>query len=225
VHAMARSEPGKKGMGTTLVSMLANGGEFVVANVGDSRAYLVTQGGVRQLTEDHSFVAEAMRRGQREEEARSSPWKDALTRSIGIDADVKVDLFGPFPLEGDMAVVLCSDGLFKALDDADLARAFAGSTDAQDAARRLVAAAYDAGSDDNITVVVAEHGQVPRGAVAAAAGNPTVRLDQPFRPREEDEDAGAAVPSTTAGASSGWKVAVVVAAVAVAAAAFALLRG
>jgi serine/threonine protein phosphatase PrpC len=225
VHAMARSEPGKKGMGTTLVTMLSDGQSFVVANVGDSRAYLLAAAGIRQLTEDHSFVAEAMRRGQSEEEARSSPWKDALTRSIGIDANVAVDVFGPFQLERDTAVLLCSDGLFKALADADLNRVFATSTDAQDAASRLVAAAYEAGSDDNITVVVAEQGQVPRRAPAPAARrSATLKMDEPFRPPEDEHSAGGAPRPLAARISARWKVAVLAAFVAALVAAFALLR-
>jgi serine/threonine protein phosphatase PrpC len=227
VHQAARSEPGKQGMGTTLVTLLSDGDQFVVANVGDSRAYLFSSQGVRQLTEDHSFVAEAIRRGQSEEEARSSPWKDALTRSIGTGADVEVDLFGPFRLERDVAVVLCSDGLFKALGSEELRTVFATSTDASDAAKRLVAAAYEAGSDDNITVVVAEHGQVPReGTPAKRPAAATLAMDEPFRPRGEEDQAGdrksgAVAPPT----SMPWKVlALIVAALVIGAAVMALIR-
>ena len=166
VYAQASAEPDKLGMGTTLVTMLADGHEFVIANVGDSRAYRIDSDGVHRLTEDHSYVAEAIRGGQSEEEARRSPWRNALTRAIGSGLDVKVDVFGPFPLEGDLVVLLCSDGLFKALSDGEIRQLFAASADAGDAARALVAAAYEAGSDDNITVVVAEHGQVPRDRAA-----------------------------------------------------------
>jgi protein phosphatase len=230
VHQAARSEPGKQGMGTTLVTMLSDGDRFVVANVGDSRAYLFSSQGVRQLTEDHSFVAEAMRRGQSEEEARSSPWKDALTRSIGTGADVEVDLFGPFPLERDVAVVLCSDGLFKSLGSEQLRSVFAASADASDAAKRLVAAAYEAGSDDNITVVVAEHGQVPRQkAPAPRRAAATLALDEPFQPRGgEDRDEAADLGSVAAAppASMPWKlVTLIAAALLIGAAVMALIRG
>jgi protein phosphatase len=211
VHQMARSEPGKHGMGTTLVTVLSDGEHFHVANVGDSRAYLVTSHGVRQLTEDHSFLAEAMRRGQSEEEARSSPWKDALTRSIGTNDDVEVDVFGPFPIEGDLALVICSDGLYKTLGNEELRSLFADSTDAHDAAKRLVAAAYDAGSDDNITVVVAESGRVPRDD-AAGEGTParTLKMEEPFQTPEEREAArpAAALPPTPAR----WKAMTIIAA-------------
>lgn len=225
VHAMSRSDPAKRGMGTTLVILLADAATFTLANVGDSRGYLVTADGVRQLTEDHSFVAEAIRKGTPEEEARRSPWKDALTRSIGIDAEVKVDVFGPFPVARDMAVVLCSDGLYKVLGDGDVRRVFSGSTDVEDAARSLAAEAYEAGSDDNITVVVAEHGRVPRDAPAgsATAGSATLRLERPFEgpvPSPRREPVPAAEGTAANGGNATLKVIAVVLALAAAAALF-----
>lgn len=163
VHEKAR-EPGKQGMGTTLVAALVDDGEYTVANVGDSRGYLVTPEGIRQVTEDHSFVAEAVKRGQSLEEAMATPWRDALTRSIGTEAEVEVDTFGPFPVKSDSALVICSDGLYKTLDDTDLRRIFASSSGPRGAAQTLVNAAFDSGSDDNISVVIAEYGEVPRDA-------------------------------------------------------------
>lgn len=161
VHDMA-SEPGKQGMGTTLVAVLTDGDAFSVANVGDSRVYLISGEGIRRLTEDHSFVAEAMRRGQTEEEAMATPWRDALTRSIGTDAEVEVDVFGPFPVEADSAFLICSDGLYKTLSDEEIRDLFAKSRGARGAAQTLVSAALDNGSDDNISVAIAEYGTVPR---------------------------------------------------------------
>jgi protein phosphatase len=163
VHDMA-SEPGKQGMGTTLVAVLVDGDQFSIANVGDSRAYLISTAGIRRLTEDHSFVAEAMKRGQTEEEAMATPWRDALTRSIGTDGEVEVDVFGPFPIEADSAFLICSDGLYKTLSDDELHGLFGTSTGARGAAQSLVTAAFDNGSDDNISVVIAEYGDVPRKA-------------------------------------------------------------
>jgi serine/threonine protein phosphatase PrpC len=149
-------------MGTTLVAVLVDGSQFSVANVGDSRVYLVSAEGIRRLTEDHSFVAEAMKRGQSEAEAMATPWKDALTRSIGTDEEVEVDVFGPYPIEDDSAFLMCSDGLYKTLDDDELRDLFKRSGGARGAAQSLVAAAFDAGSDDNISVAIAEYGDVPR---------------------------------------------------------------
>lgn len=164
VHNMA-TEPGKQGMGTTMVAVLISGGEFRVANVGDSRAYLVSAKGIEQLTDDHSFVAEAMKRGQSRAEAMATPWRDALTRSIGTEPEVEVDTFGPFPLEADSAFVICSDGLYKTLTDDDLRDLFVQSRGPGGAAQAMVTAAFDGGSDDNISVAIAEYGDVPRDKV------------------------------------------------------------
>jgi len=157
------AEPGKQGMGTTLVAALLDADSLHVANVGDSRAYLVSAQGIRRLTEDHSFVAEAMRRGRSEVEAMDTPWRDALTRSVGMEGELEVDEFGPFPLEPDTALLMCSDGLYKTLGDQDLRILYAQSGNPERAARSLVSAAYDGGSDDNISVAIAEIGEVPRG--------------------------------------------------------------
>jgi protein phosphatase len=183
VHAMA-SEPGKQGMGTTLVAVLTDGEEFSVANVGDSRAYLISSEGIRRLTEDHSFVAEAIKRGQSEEEAMATPWRDALTRSIGTDAQVQVDVFGPYPLQTDTAFVICSDGLYKTISDDELCHLFGQSTGAKGAAQALVTTAFDNGSDDNISVAIAEYGTVPRQET------PTTMVLEVFDPATDPEARG-----------------------------------
>jgi serine/threonine protein phosphatase PrpC len=193
VHEMA-SEPGKQGMGTTMVAVLVDGAEYSVANVGDSRGYLVSADGARRLTEDHSFVAEAMKRGQTEAEAMATPWRDALTRSIGTDEEVDVDVFGPFPLPTDSAFVLCSDGLYKTVDDGELQDLFKRSGSAQGAAQALVTAAFDNGSDDNISVAIAEYGEVPREVA------PTTMVMEAFDPGSHPEEP-AAEESVVAGVS------------------------
>ncbi len=161
VHDEAR-DPNKKGMGTTMVAALIDDGEYFVANVGDSRGYLLTEDGIRQITHDHSYVAEAVKRGQSAEEAMRSPFRDALTRSIGTEPEVEVDVFGPFPVQADSALLICSDGLYKTLSDDDLMRIFHDAGSARGAAQTLVTEALDSGSDDNITVAIAEYGEVRR---------------------------------------------------------------
>ncbi len=182
VHQQAR-DPDKKGMGTTLTAVLVDDGEYFVANVGDSRGYLLTGDGIRQMTEDHSFVAEAMKRGQSREEAMATPWRDALTRSIGTEPQVDVDVFGPFPVKDDSALLICSDGLYKTLSDEDLRRIFLQSGSPDTVARTLVSEALERGSDDNISVAIAEFGEVPRGSAQA-----TVPLS--YAP-DPDDDPGA----------------------------------
>jgi len=182
VHRMA-SEPGKQGMGTTLVAVLVEGSEFSVANVGDSRVYFISSQGIRRLTEDHSFVAEAMKRGQSEAEAMATPWKDALTRSIGTDAEVEVDVFGPLSIESDSAFLICSDGLYKTLSDDEIRDLFVRAASPGGAAQSLVTAAFDAGSDDNISVAIAEYGEVPRDAAQST-------LVLSYEPEGEATDGG-----------------------------------
>jgi protein phosphatase len=210
VHRMA-TEPGKQGMGTTMTAVLVEGSQFRVANVGDSRVYLISASGIRQLTDDHSFVAEAMKRGQSRSEAMATPWRDALTRSIGTEEEVDVDVFGPFPLEHDSAFVICSDGLYKTLNDDDLRELFVRSGGTRGAAQAMVSAAFDGGSDDNISVAIAEYGEVPRDAApttmvlsydadAAEKQAPATVLDQPAIPAQPAADIGTAAAAVeTAG--------------------------
>ena len=173
VHS-ASSEPGKHGMGTTMVAVLVEGEEFTVANVGDSRCYLLAADGIKQLSEDHSFVAEAIKRGQPEEAVLASRFRDALTRSVGIDDEIEIDTFGPFPVENDTALLLCSDGLYKVLGDARIRELFGQSGGPTCAAQSMVATAYEDGSDDNISVAIAEFGEPKRDRAGGTA--PTKRV-------------------------------------------------
>ncbi|MCH2460232.1 MAG: protein phosphatase 2C domain-containing protein [Gemmatimonadetes bacterium] len=156
------TEPGQEGMGTTLVALLLDGDEYMIANVGDSRGYQISSDEIQQLTEDHSFMAEAIKQGQSEDEAMRTPWKDILTRAIGTQEEVEVDVLGPSLIEQDTAFLICSDGLYKVLRDQQLRDLFTKSLAPQDAVKSLVIAAFEGGSDDNISVAIAEYGQVPR---------------------------------------------------------------
>ncbi len=178
VYAKA-AEPGRQGMGTTLVAALIDGDEVRLANVGDSRGYVIAPDGIRQLTEDHSFVAEAVKRGQSEAEAMAGPWKDALTRSIGTEEEVEVDVFGPLSVTDNSALLICSDGLYKTLSDDDLLRIYSQSGGPRGAAQSLVSSAFESGSDDNISVAIAEYGEVRRVVVGG-----TMPLDFVLSPEE-----------------------------------------
>jgi len=202
VHRMAM-EPGKQGMGTTLVAIVVDASDFWVANVGDSRAYLITPQGIRRLTEDHSFVAEAMKRGQSEAEAMATPWKDALTRSIGTEAEVQADVTGPHALTQDAALLICSDGLYKTLSDDEIRELFVRSGGVQGAAQSLIAAAFDAGSDDNISVAIAEYGEVPRDT----APTTMILSYDPEAAREEERKASEAQAAAMAAVDEGAVVA------------------
>jgi protein phosphatase len=204
VYAEAQADVSKKGMGTTLVVLLLDGDQYQIANIGDSRGYEITGEGIDQVTEDHSFVAEAVRRGHDEAEAMQSQYRDALLRCIGTTEDVEVDIFGPFSAARDVAVLLCSDGLYKTLSAQEMREIFSESDDLDITTQELISASYDAGSDDNISIVLAEWGSVSREFTPAASVEmgdaPTLVFDEPFEaPPLDEEDAGEAVDADDGG--------------------------
>jgi serine/threonine protein phosphatase PrpC len=145
----------KEGMGTTLVAALVRSdGEVVIANVGDSRAYALTGERAALVTADHTWVNQQVQAGQMSErEARSSPFRNLLTRSLGTSPEVETDLF-ELRLEVGQALILVSDGVTGYLEAADLATVLRAAADAQDAAQRVVRAAVARGGADNATAVV-----------------------------------------------------------------------
>lgn len=155
----AESEPDYAGMGTTLVALLQAGATYEIANVGDSRAYRVTEDGIRQVTRDHSFVAEAIASGELSPgDAQASRWRNAVTRAVGTGAELEVDHHGPFGTREPHAVVLCSDGLYRTLSDEDIRRLALAAEGPAEAVRAMAVAAFEAGSDDNISVAMIRFG-------------------------------------------------------------------
>lgn len=146
----------KDGMGTTLVcAVLCDDGRFVVANVGDSRAYVVTGGRATLLTIDHTWVNEQVLGGMMSHrQARTSPYRNLLTRSLGSAPKVEPDVFGDLRLDVGDALVLVSDGVTTYLDEGDVSTVLRESASAQAAAERLVADAVERGGADNATAVV-----------------------------------------------------------------------
>lgn len=162
VYEEASTSPAHQGMGTTLVAVVRTGTQYVVVNVGDSRAYRLDGSGIRQLTEDHSFVAEAIRSGQfSPEEAEKSPWRNAVTRAVGTEPELEVDCFGPFDALEPHAILLCTDGVYRTMPDHDLRSVILGAARLEDAVRDAAAAAYQRGSDDNISLAVVHFGPRP----------------------------------------------------------------
>ncbi|HUD69379.1 MAG TPA: protein phosphatase 2C domain-containing protein [Acidimicrobiales bacterium] len=189
-------EPGLEGMGTTLVAagMVLSGGRtrLLVANVGDSRGYLLRDGALRQLTEDHSVAAELVRLGRIDEgEGAEHPGRHVLTKVLGVDRDVEPDLIELEPFQGDR-LLLCSDGLSNELDDTGILSLLSVGSPS-DAARALVAAANAHGGLDNITAVVAD---VLGGA--ANAGDPQTMAVPIVLPRDRTQQNPVAAPPTPA---------------------------
>ncbi len=153
VFREASRDPGLKGMGTTLTAMLCESGRMHLVHAGDSRAYLFRDGHLRQLTDDHSWIAEQVRGGMMtQEEAESSQFRHVITRSIGFERDVEVDSTGVVVQTGD-CFLLCSDGLSNLVGEDELSRLMSHCWFRR-LPKVLVDLANERGGDDNITVVV-----------------------------------------------------------------------
>lgn len=150
----ARDGLGKAGMGTTLTAAVIEKDTALIAQVGDSRAYLMQDMVLRQATRDHSLIEELLASGQiSEEEARNHPNRSVITRALGLDSNVQADIYELRIHEGDR-ILLCSDGLNSMLEDDQIEQVLLDNSDPQDAADALVTAANIAGGHDNITVIV-----------------------------------------------------------------------
>lgn len=154
VFATAQAKPELAGMGTTLVALLAGRARIALAHVGDSRAYLVRGSKIRQLTDDHSLVAELVRRREiTARAARGHPHRHVLTRALGVRGSVEADLAELTPASGDL-FVLCSDGLVAHVQDEEIAAEMSRESDLDAACEHLIELANSRGGEDNITVVV-----------------------------------------------------------------------
>jgi protein phosphatase len=154
--ARVSAEPAMRGMATTLVIALVRDGVAWVANVGDSRGYLLREGAARQITEDHSLVAERVRAGRiSPAQAAESPYRHFITRSIGGEEELEVDVFGPLTLQPGDRLLLCTDGLTETMTDEEFTP-LALADDPEDAARALVDEANRRGGPDNISVLLVE---------------------------------------------------------------------
>ena len=173
VLTRAAAEEELTGMGTTMTAAVAVGGhQLLVGHVGDSRAYLLHDGTLRRATEDHSLVEEMVREGRlTPEQAESHPQRAIVTRALGVDENVDVDLY-TLDIEAGDRVVLCSDGLTTMVRERDIERLARTEPDPQRLAEALVAAANRAGGDDNITVVVIDALEVD----PPASADPTTLL-------------------------------------------------
>jgi protein phosphatase len=154
------AKPELRGMGTTLTAMLVHGGRAHVVHAGDSRCYVFRDGQLRQLTEDHSWIAEQLRAGSiSEAEARSSKFRHVITKSIGFERDIDADTKS-VPVSAGDCFLLCSDGMTNYVEHGELERIVA-MTWYRRLPQALVELANSRGGDDNITVVVGLVGNAP----------------------------------------------------------------
>jgi len=181
IRRLADQRTDLQGMCTTLVATIISEGQVWVANVGDSRAYLIRHDQIRRLTEDHTWVAEQVKAGRMtKEEAATSPRRNIITRGLGSQETLNVDLLAPLSLQPDDVLVLCSDGLTGVVSEAEIAAACSNTPPAA-AAQHLVNLANRRGGPDNISVIV---GRVHHTATETltARSSPVARNGAPQAP-------------------------------------------
>ncbi|MGH7461672.1 MAG: protein phosphatase 2C domain-containing protein, partial [Longimicrobiales bacterium] len=145
IYEQSQRDTDQRGMGATVVAIWVDGERLCVAHVGDSRAYMLRAGDLQQLTEDHSLVAEQVRRGiLTQQQADQSKNQSVLLRALGIDETVDADASEHVLIDGD-AVLLCSDGLDRMVTDPEIASAILTNTQSQSAVDRLIELALDNG--------------------------------------------------------------------------------
>src|SRR5436190_7977147 len=163
IHDRSRSDEQHSGMGTTCTAAYVGESDVTVAHVGDSRAYLWRNGDLTRLTRDHSLVGELVARGKlTEEQAESHPQRSVITRALGPEADVDVDVEVFEARDGDV-YLLCSDGLTSMIHEPGVRPVLEHMTSLEAAGRDLIAAANEAGGRDNITVILFRLEEVAAG--------------------------------------------------------------
>jgi protein phosphatase len=156
VYATAQEKAERKGMGTTVVAVLLGKKNFAVAHVGDSRLYLFRDGKLRQVTQDHSLVAEQVAKGLlTPEQAEQSDMKNVLTRALGVGPDVQVDIDEKTLNPGDI-LLLCTDGLCRMMEDGVIEDELKNARPPLEMSRDLIRIANERGGKDNVTVVMAQ---------------------------------------------------------------------
>jgi serine/threonine protein phosphatase PrpC len=178
VYERSSQDAAASGMGTTMTVAFVGDANVAFGHVGDSRAYLIRDGKLEQLTEDHSLVAELVRSGKLSpEEAETHPQRSVITRALGTDPDVDVDTFSIPTQPGDL-FMLCSDGLTSMVEDDVILQTIEKNRDnLQTAAKALIRAANKGGGEDNITVVFFEIGEDVGEPLEETAQYPALTAD------------------------------------------------
>lgn len=154
VYQLSQDQGSYKGMGSTAAVAYLHDGTLITANVGDSRIYLVREDSMEQLTEDHTLLAEHMKKNPEwDPNSASIPMKHILVRAVGIHESVETDVYEMQPLSGDL-ILMCSDGLTDMLDDEEIHEAVLQGGDLAEICNRLIEMANERGGLDNVTAVV-----------------------------------------------------------------------
>ena len=160
IHRTAQREADKSNMGTTLVSVWVDDEQVIECNVGDSRAYLLRDGTLTQISRDHSLVGELVEEGKiTKQEAMHHPHKNYITRAVGTSSMVQPELRTLDRKSGDVWL-LCSDGMSNYIEDGEIERILCEQADREKCVRQLIDLALERGGADNITVVLVDCGEV-----------------------------------------------------------------
>lgn len=172
VHEHGVAHPDLNGMGTTCTAVVVRDREVYLAHVGDSRAYLLRNGSIRQLTQDHTLVAQLVLNQQiTPEQAKVDPRRNLVTRSVGVGSFVEVDAERlPEALGDGDAILICTDGLHGLVDDEEIAWTASGA-DLDVACAELIQLAKERGGHDNITLLIARYDTADQDAGAPPAGS------------------------------------------------------
>lgn len=153
IYEKAKKDPNLKGMGTTIVVLIVNNKNLHIAHVGDSRAYILTKEGLKQITEDHSLVNEWVKEGKITlDEARFHPMGNVITRALGVEKEVEVEI-NTIPYQ-DEPILLCTDGLTDMLEDKEIEEIIKNNPDPEQACEALIKEANEKGGKDNVTVIL-----------------------------------------------------------------------
>lgn len=153
VYSYSRFNPDYSGMGTTMVAAVIQGNHAIIANVGDSRAYVVSKKKIVQITKDHSYVQELVDKGIiTPEKAKTHPRKNVILQALGSEDGVKCDIFTHKLARGER-LLLCSDGLTNMLTDEEILEAVRSNKTPEALCKNLIELALEAGANDNVTVV------------------------------------------------------------------------
>lgn len=154
IYQAGQEKTGRSGMGSTIVAALVRGHSLAIGHVGDSRIYLIRQGGIQQLTQDHSLVMEQVRLGYlTREQAENSELQNVILRALGAEKEVEPDVEDLVAVSGDV-LLMTSDGLTRHVRDEEILAIVSSSRSLDQACSALVEAAKDRGGDDNITCLL-----------------------------------------------------------------------
>ncbi|MFO7291273.1 protein phosphatase [Planifilum fulgidum] len=154
VHQLASGNEEYRGMGTTVIAAVVSESEVVLAHIGDSRAYILHDGGLYQLTEDHSLVNMLLKHGQiTEEEARTHPHRNMIVKALGTNTEVEADIIVT-PWEKEDILLICSDGLTGMVEERDIGLVLTSDVSLSEQADKLIRLALDAGGTDNISLIL-----------------------------------------------------------------------